>query len=143
MRIFLDANVLFSAARSNGAVRQLLQALQLAGHVLVADDYVATEARRNLAIKAPSAATDALAQVMSMVEVCSVAYQRQGDEAVLWLPTKDKPVLVAAMALRCEALVTGDRTHFGPGYGKVFGGVAIYSPAQLAQTVFPAQRPTP
>lgn len=143
MRIFLDANVLFSAAKSSGAVRQLLQALHQAGHVLVADDYVTTEARRNLAIKAPSATTQALEQVMNRVEVCSLVYQRPGDETVLWLPAKDQPVLLAAMALRCQALVTGDRTHFGPGYGKVFGGVAIYSPAQLAQAVFSAQAPTP
>jgi hypothetical protein len=60
--------------------------------------------------------------------------------AVLWLPEKDQPVLVAAMALKCDALVTGDRTHFDPGYGKTFGGVTVYSPAQLAQAVFP---PTP
>ena len=52
MRIFLDANILFSAAKSVGALRQLLGQLlgQLNewGHKLVADDYVATEARRNL-----------------------------------------------------------------------------------------------
>jgi hypothetical protein len=55
--------------------------------------------------------------------------------AVLWLPEKDRPVLLAAMALKCNALVTGDRTHFGPGYGKSFDGVTIYSPAQLAQAI--------
>ena len=47
MRIFLDANVLFSAAKSAGAIRLLLHALHAAGHRLVADEYVATEARRN------------------------------------------------------------------------------------------------
>ena len=52
MRIFLDANVLFSAAQSAGAVRQLVHALQADGHALVADEYVATEARRNIAGKA-------------------------------------------------------------------------------------------
>ena len=41
------------------------------------------------------------------------------------------------MALKCDALVTGDRTHFGAGYGKVFDGVTIYSPAQLVLAVFP------
>ena len=51
MRIFLDANVLFSAARSAGAIRQLVHALHAAGHTLVADEYVATEARRNVAAK--------------------------------------------------------------------------------------------
>jgi len=40
------------------------------------------------------------------------------------------------MRLRCDALVTGDRTHFGPGYGKVFGGVTIHSPRSLAERLF-------
>ena len=48
------------------------------------------------------------------------------------ITVKDRPVLLAAIALRCEALVTGDRTDFGAGFGKAFGGVTIYSPAQLA-----------
>jgi len=55
---------------------------------------------------------------------------------VAWLPEKDRPVLAAAMRLRCDALVTGDRTHFGAGYGKVFGGVAIHSPRSLAEWLF-------
>jgi uncharacterized protein len=42
-------------------------------------------------------------------------------------------VLWAAMALRCDALVTGDKTHFGQGYGQRFAGVLILSPAMLAQ----------
>jgi hypothetical protein len=53
------------------------------------------------------------------------------------LPEKDRPVLAAAMRLRCDALVTGGRTHFGTGYGKVFGGVTIDSPRSLAQALFP------
>jgi hypothetical protein len=39
--------------------------------------------------------------------------------------------------MRCDALVTGDRTHFGPGYGQTFGGVTMYLPAQLALAIFP------
>src|SRR6266849_5394016 len=53
MRIFLDANVLFSAARSEGAVRRLLDLLIEAGHECWADGFVAEEARRNLAAKFP------------------------------------------------------------------------------------------
>ena len=49
-----------------------------------------------------------------------------------WLPEKDRPVLLAAIALRCDALVTGDKTHFGIGYGQNFAGVTLYQPAQLA-----------
>jgi hypothetical protein len=29
--------------------------------------------------------------------------------------------------------VTGDRTHFGSGYGRAFGGVKIYSPRMFAE----------
>jgi predicted nucleic acid-binding protein len=62
MRVFLDANVLFSAAKSDGAVRALLRLLIERGHECVADSYVAAEARRNLEAKGPEAlaAFDAL-----------------------------------------------------------------------------------
>lgn len=137
MRIFLDANVLFSAAQSNGAVRQLLYALHADGHVLVADDYVATEARRNVAAKADHPAQAYLQALLGQIEVSAVQFPVVAQAAAAhWLPAKDRPVLVAAMALQCDALVTGDRTHFGAGYGQVFGGVTIYAPAQLAQAVF-------
>jgi len=137
MRIFLDANVLFSAARSSGAIRQLVLALHALGHSLVADEYVAEEARRNVAAKAGREAVDYLQALLGQMEVNAVQYQSVAQAAVLWLPAKHRPVLVAAMALQCDALVTGDRTHFGAGYGKVFDGVTIYSPAQLALAVFP------
>ena len=47
MRVFLDANILFSAAKSSGAVRELLRLLEEQGHECWADAYVAAEARRN------------------------------------------------------------------------------------------------
>jgi hypothetical protein len=37
------------------------------------------------------------------------------------------------MALGCDALVTGDKTHFSAGYGQHFAGVLMLSPAMLAQ----------
>jgi uncharacterized protein len=135
MRIFLDANVLFSAAKSNGAVRQLLHALQAGGHVLVADGYVATEARRNVAAKAPAEAVDGLEALLAQIDVGQVLRHDAASPVAAWLPEKDRPVLLAAIALKCDALVTGDRTHFGVGYGQVFDGVTVWSPAQLALAV--------
>ena len=52
-----------------------------------------------------------------------------------WLPSKDQPVLAAAIRLRCAALVTGDSTHFGAGYGKVYAGVTVHSPRSLAESL--------
>jgi len=140
MRIFLDANILFSAAKSDGAIRQLLRDLHMEGHTLVADEYVATEARRNVAAKVADDAVDYLHALLAQIEVSAVQYHAGEQATATWLPEKDRPVLLGAMALKCDALVTGDRTHFGPGYGKTFDGVMVYSPAQLAQVIF---RPAP
>ena len=42
-------------------------------------------------------------------------------------------MLGAAIRLRCDALVTGDRTHFGALYGRTIAGVTIHSPRSLAE----------
>ena len=132
MRIFLDANILFSAARADAAMRELLQILQSAGHALVADAYVVTEAQRNLAAKESAQSLTDLETLLKVVEVASARQQRSASVAD-WLPAKDQPVLLAAIGLKCDFLVTGDKTHFGSGYGSVFDGVTVCSPAQLAQ----------
>ena len=44
-------------------------------------------------------------------------------------------MLLAAIRLGCDALVTGDRTHFGSGYSRAFEGVTIHSPRSLAERV--------
>ncbi len=135
MRIFLDANILFSAGKSTGAIRQLLSDLTEAGHRLVVDEYVVIESRRNLSAKAAGDSVDDLEALVLRLEVNQVQ-QATSLASVAWLPEKDRPVLVAAIALKCDALVTGDRTHFGAGYEKTFEGVTIYSPAQLAAAIF-------
>ena len=130
MRIFLDANILFSAARSNGAVRQLLDVLHDAGHTLCADAYVVAEARRNLELKAPDSDLD---ELLGQIEVAPYEASDLPSEVARRLPEKDWPVLAAAIRGRCETLVTGDRTHFGPLHGKIIAGVSIQSPRSLAE----------
>src|SRR5258706_449714 len=134
MRIFLDANVLFSASKFNGAVRLLVRRLLDAGHECLADEYVVIEARRNLEAKGP----EALAVLDALLAQIRVAAPRAPGGAAKdtdWLPQKDQPVLYAAMRLKCQALVAGDRTHFGQGYGKAYGGVTIHSPRSLADAL--------
>jgi uncharacterized protein len=139
MRIFLDANILFSGAKSDGAVRQLLHDLHTEGHALVADGYVAAEAERNIAAKATGDNGDYLQALLSQIELNPVHPTAKAGTACDWLPEKDRPVLLAAIKCRCDVLVTGDRTHFGPGYGRTFGGVTIHSPAQLALAIWRAR----
>lgn len=137
MRIFLDANILFSAAKSDGAVRALLRLLVERGHECWVDTYVVAEARRNLEAKGPQAVRtlDALLAHLRMAAARSPAADATAGDAVAWLPQKDRPVLAAAIGLGCDALVTGDRTHFGAGHGRAFGGVTIHSPGSLAEQV--------
>lgn len=135
MRIFLDANILFSAAKSTGAIHQLLEMLIAQKHTLCADEYVAIEARRNLSAKASAESLALLEKWLSRIEISSVGIDQLDARIASWLPEKDRPVLAAAMRLRCDALVTGDVTHFGAGFGKSFGGVAIYSPRLLGEAL--------
>lgn len=138
MRIFLDANILFSAAKSNGAIRQLIESLKLAKHILVADTYVQAEASRNIAAKANEQAIRDLDTLLGQIEVSNVQFALSSQtlqDAACWLPEKDRPVLLAAMVLACDVLVTGDSTHFGAGYGNSSEGVFVCSPAQLAQVI--------
>ena len=103
------------------------------------DTYVVEEARRNLALKAP-ANLPLLDRLVARVHIAQVTARAAEAEAVRSLPDKDRPVLAAAIQLGCEALVTGDRTHFGAFYGKTLGGVKIHSPRSLAETVLKSNR---
>ena len=134
MRIFLDANVLFSAAKSDGAVRQLLMLLEKSGHECRVDGYVIEEARRNLVAKAPDRVV-ALEKLLSRMRKAGAQRSDAALEASLPLPAKDRPVLAAAIHQGCSALVTGDRTHFGPLYGRTIHGVTIHSPRSPAEAL--------
>jgi predicted nucleic acid-binding protein len=134
MRVFLDANILFSAAKSDGAIRRLLALLAQAGHECHADTYVVEEARRNLALKAPGS-LPVLDRLVSRIHVAHASSGIAEAEVVRSLPEKHRPVLAAAIQLGCHALVTGDRTHFGVIYGKTLGGVTIHSPRSLAEVL--------
>lgn len=139
MRIFLDANILFSAAKSPGAIRRLLTLLLEARHECWVDDYVLTEARRNLELKAPNGLV-VLERLLKRLRLARVR-PRATELDASPLPEKDRPILAAAMHLACDALVTGDRTHFGPLYGRSIRGVTIHSPRSLAEELWgPAGR---
>jgi predicted nucleic acid-binding protein len=132
MRVFLDANILFSAAKSPGAIRQLVEEIQACGHECVADEYVIAEARRNLEQKFPSTLTDFESHLRGISRLSSPP-SLSTPSLDLLLPEKDRPVLASAIQHQCDALITGDKTHFGRLYGQTIAGVCIHSPQSLAE----------
>jgi uncharacterized protein len=101
------------------------------GHECWANAYVVEEARRNLLVKMPSS-VPVLDELLSRVRVASAHPHAPASRALMALPEKDRPVLEAAIRLKCHVLLTGDRTHFGQFYGKKVEGVLVHSPRSLA-----------
>lgn len=130
----MDANMLFSAAKSDGAVRALVKLLLDEGHECCADAYVLAEARRNLLDKGAQA-VQVLDTLLERLRIAPGLVSGGVAAQVNWLPPKDRPVLAAAIRLGCDALVTGDRKHFGSAYGQQIGSVTIHSPRSLAEAV--------
>lgn len=131
-RIFLDANILLSAAKSDGSIHSLVVRLLDAGHECWVDGYVIDEARRNISAKA-SAREQALEALLSRVHPAATSPAILGAR-LAGLPEKDRPVLAAALS--CEILVTGDRMHFGKFTGRLVHGVRIHSPRSLYDQLF-------
>ncbi len=132
MRIFLDANILFSAGKSAGAMRGFLEVLNASGHTLVADAYVVEEARRNLEAKFPASLKD-FEVLLHPLESSATVRCFLPPGIAPDLPEKDRPVLAAAIWRGVAVLLTADTTHFGPLYAKTVEGVTIHTPASLAQ----------
>ena len=115
-------------------MRGFLEVLKSSGHTLVADAYVVEEARRNLEAKFPASLKD-FEGVLEQLESSATLRCFLPPGLVPELPEKDRPVLAAAIQRRCDVLLTGDKTHFGPLYGKTLEGVTIHSPAGLAEHI--------
>ena len=131
MRIFLDANILFSAAKSDGGIRKLVFTLIGKGHDCVIDAFVLEEARRNLGIKYLHG-LPALHDITKSLHFSQSMHSIKKDAAGLPIPETDKYVLSSAIHTRCNFLVTGDRRHFGAFYGKTVCGMVIHSPQSIA-----------
>ena len=130
--MFLDANVLFSAAyRSDAGLRRLWH---LADVRLVTSGYAAAEARANLAVVEQR---DRLDELLESVDSVPEGVHRPLPEG-LDLPTKDRPILQAAIAARATHLLTGDVTHFGAFFGQSIEGVLILPPADYLRDEGPA-----
>ena len=127
MRIFLDANILFSGALPQSRMRAFLDFLCRECEC-VTNAYAVEEARRNLAAKFPAA----LRHLDAIVKKCELVPAVKTDFKVK-LALKDVPILGGALAAQADYLLTGDEKDFGRFFGEMIDGVKIVSPKMLAE----------
>ena len=109
--LFLDANVLFTAAHNPKGKAALVIELANSGYWdVVTSAYAVEEARRNLVRKFPRR-LDAFKALLAPVRV---APSPRGVECPLPLRAKDCPIFEAALACGATHLLTGDLRDFGP-----------------------------
>lgn len=134
MRVFLDANVLFSGAyMDTGSPRLLFRLADAGACKLQSSAYAIEEARRNLLAKRSAQAGE-----LEILTRKLVVQGEPGAASVVWatslgLPAKDAPILAAAHEARSNLLVTGDVTHFGHLIGKRHRGIVILRPAEAIE----------
>ena len=122
-RIFLDANVLFSAAyrERNG----LLRLWKLRDAILCLSRYALGEARINLEEDAQRARLFNLAASLEFYEATGTTLPSN-----LALPEKDTPILLAARSARATHLLTGDLRHFGRYLNRKIEGILVQLPGE-------------
>jgi predicted nucleic acid-binding protein len=121
MRIFLDANILFSASFPNSLLADFLDSLQKHA-VFLTNAYAKTEAERNVEAKIPTrrAAFHKFANKLELVPL-------QLFDLEVKLAEKDRPILCGAIAAHADYLLTGDKKDFGNLFGRTIYDVKVVS----------------
>jgi hypothetical protein len=110
-RLFLDANILFTAAHNPTGKAALVLELGALGYWrMVTSTLAAEEASRNLSSKYPSAVSRLEILLHDMTVLPSVF----GGDCPIALPAKDRPIFLTALRCGATHLLTGDIRHFGP-----------------------------
>ena len=111
MRLFLDANILFTATHNPAGKAALIIELGGQGHRdLFSSPYALEEARRNLERKFPQSldSLNTLLQGIHLVEHRTDLLYPEG------LAQKVQPIFQAALACQAPHLLSGDLKNFGP-----------------------------
>lgn len=130
MKLFFDANVIFSAAHREEGRAQELVALARGGRCeLLTSTHALEEARRNLELKS-GGFEHRLAAVLAQLSVAAEAPAALTEWAIeQGLPVKDAPILAAAVHAKADLLVTGDTRDFGHLFGRAMHGTRVVTPA--------------
>jgi hypothetical protein len=127
MKVFLDANILFSASRPESLMSRFLDKVLTHAEGFT-NTYAAEEARRNLELKE----ADCLEALAKLIKRLSIVTE-MSDVRDSGLKEKDLPILGGAVAAQCSHLLTSAKKDFGKFFGKSVRGVVVVSAAMLAE----------
>jgi len=133
-RLFLDANVLFTAAHNPDGKAAFLLELGGEGHWTCLTSALAVEeARRNLARKYP----DGLDRFEALLAGLEMVPDLPAEDCPLALAEKDRPIFAAAHKASATHLLTGDQRHFGAWMNKPEEscGILVQSVGDFLQTL--------
>jgi len=128
-RLFLDANILFSAAYRKGA--GVAQLWELPHVRLITSDYAVDEARRNLHEPEQRERLDELLASLDLFAATSLDPSLRGD---IRLSEKDWPILSGAVHSNATHLITGDLRDFGPFFGQILLGIQVVPPSDYLRS---------
>ncbi|MDI6632281.1 MAG: PIN domain-containing protein [Bacillota bacterium] len=134
-RLFLEANVLFSAAYGSPGLLRLWELARAKKAVLLASSYAVEEARRNLKQPGHQRRLEELLRKVTLVPEAAPDIPCPAA-----LPEKDRPVLLAAIQAQATHFLTGDLRHFGPYRGQTIRGVLVCMPREYLNTYLTPKR---
>lgn len=123
MKLFLDANILFSASYKPES--KLSKFWSSSKVILFSSDYAIEEARRNLKDQEKLSCLNQLTKNLILI----AHFQESLIPTDIILRAKDQPILAAAISAKADYLVTGDFKDFGDYFEKKIAGVIIAPPA--------------
>jgi predicted nucleic acid-binding protein len=96
---------------------------------LVTSAYAVEETKRNLARACPAQLPE-LERLLQGMFLILDPYQKLELPPEIVLPSKDIPILAAAIHASATHLITGDKDHFGSYYGTAVMGGIILPPSE-------------
>lgn len=127
MRVFLDANIIFSASNRESNLYRLFGILYQKT-ALITSHYALEEARRNIILKR-NQWENTFQEISSKITLVSDVplYEK------INLVEKDRPILGSAIESKCNYLLTADKRDFGHLYNKTIKNVMIVDCITMAE----------
>ncbi len=129
-RLFLDANILFSAAYGSPSLNRFWDLASDKKVLLLTSAHAIEEARRNLE------EIEHRDRLENLIQGTVIVPEPPADYACpISLNKKDIPVFVAALSSKATHFITGDIKHFGKYFSKAIGGIIICTTGEYLRAI--------